>query len=401
MKVLGIVAEYNPFHNGHAYHIARSRQKTGATHVVAVMSGNFVQRGEPACMLKWIRARAAVEGGADLVIELPLPFATATAQRFALGAVSLLDALGCVDVLSFGSECGELEPLLKIAGELSAPLGETFHMASAKGLSFASAREADLAERLGDSVLSLLKGPNNILAIEYLKALSDLESEISPFTILRKGAGYHETDEKGAFISATQARLLMQKSDISGLRQALPAPSMELALSEISNGRAPASMANAERAVLARLRGMTESDWLSLPDMGEGLESRFLKSVRLCTSLSELMESVKTRRYPMSRIRRLILHAFLGVRAADINTPPAYIRVLALNTMGMQLLRRIDEEGCLPVLTKPSHISRLPKAAQNAFSLEARSTDLYGLFTPSVLPCALDWIIGPAVIKEN
>ena len=383
METAGIVAEYNPFHRGHAWHIAETRRRLGGdAPVVCVMSGHWVQRGECALADKWLRAALALDRGADLVVELPTPWAMASAESFARGAVSLLAATGVVDVLSFGSETGELAPLEEAAAALDAPdYPERLRAALGRGLSFPAARQ----EAAGAACLS---APNNNLGVEYLRSLRALSSTIRPLTVPRQGAG-HDGPAAGGFASASELRRLLRAGRGEEAAPYLTAPwSGELA-----------DMQHIERAVLARLRTMGEGDWAALPDGGgaEGLPSRLAKAAREAVSLEDFYTRAKTRRYPHARLRRLALAAFLGLRAAERPAAPPYVRVLGLGGRGRALLRRMKDTCPLPVIVKPAQARELDGPARTLFESEARYTDLYGLCFPAPRPCGAEWIHSPVV----
>ena len=383
METAGIVAEYNPFHRGHAWHIAETRRRLGGeAPVVCVMSGHWVQRGECALADKWLRAALALDRGADLVVELPTPWAMASAESFARGAVSLLAATGVVDVLSFGSETGELAPLEEAAAALDAPdYPERLRAALGRGLSFPAARQ----EAAGAACLS---APNNNLGVEYLRSIRALGSTIRPLTVPRQGAG-HDGPAAGGFASASELRRLLRAGRGEEAAPYLTAPwSEELA-----------DMQHIERAVLARLRTMGEGDWAALPDGGgaEGLPSRLAKAAREAVSLEDFYTRAKTRRYPHARLRRLALAAFLGLRAAERPAAPPYVRVLGLGGRGRALLRRMKDTCPLPVIVKPAQARELDGPARTLFESEARYTDLYGLCFPAPRPCGAEWIHSPVV----
>ena len=383
METAGIVAEYNPFHRGHAWHIAETRRRLGGdAPVVCVMSGHWVQRGECALADKWLRAALALDRGADLVVELPTPWAMASAESFARGAVSLLAATGVVDVLSFGSETGELAPLEEAAAALDAPdYPERLRAALGRGLSFPAARQ----EAAGAACLS---APNNNLGVEYLRSLRALGSTIRPLTVPRQGAG-HDGPAAGGFASASELRRLLRAGRGEEAAPYLTAPwSEELA-----------DMQHIERAVLARLRTMGEGDWAALPDGGgaEGLPSRLAKAAREAVSLEDFYTRAKTRRYPHARLRRLALAAFLDLRAAERPAAPPYVRVLGLGGRGRVLLRRMKDTCPLPVIVKPAQARELDGPARMLFESEARYTDLYGLCFPAPRPCGAEWIHSPVV----
>ena len=383
METAGIVAEYNPFHRGHAWHIAETRRRLGGeAPVVCVMSGHWVQRGECALADKWLRAALALDRGADLVVELPTPWAMASAESFARGAVSLLAATGVVDVLSFGSETGELAPLEEAAAALDAPdYPERLRAALGRGLSFPAARQ----EAAGAACLS---APNNNLGVEYLRSLRALSSTIRPLTVPRQGAG-HDGPAAGGYASASELRRLLREGRGGEAAPYLTAPwSGELA-----------DMQHIERAVLARLRTMGEGDWGALPDGGgaEGLPSRLAKAAREAVSLEDFYTRAKTRRYPHARLRRLALAAFLGLRAAERPAAPPYVRVLGLGGRGRVLLRRMKDTCPLPVIVKPAQAREMDGPARTLFESEARYTDLYGLCFPAPRPCGAEWIHSPVV----
>ena len=383
METAGIVAEYNPFHRGHAWHIAETRRRLGGdAPVVCVMSGHWVQRGECALADKWLRAALALDRGADLVVELPTPWAMASAEPFARGAVSLLAATGVVDVLSFGSETGELAPLEEAAAALDAPdYPERLRAALGRGLSFPAARQ----EAAGAACLS---APNNNLGVEYLRSIRALGSTIRPLTVPRQGAG-HDGPAAGGYASASELRRLLRAGRGEEAAPYLTAPwSGELA-----------DMQHIERAVLARLRTMGEGDWAALPDGGgaEGLPSRLAKAAREAVSLEDFYTRAKTRRYPHARLRRLALAAFLDLRAAERPAAPPYVRVLGLGGRGRALLRRMKDTCPLPVIVKPAQARELDGPARTLFESEARYTDLYGLCFPAPRPCGAEWIHSPVV----
>ena len=379
MLTIGIVAEYAPFHNGHALHIRRSRELAGEDScVVCVMSGQFIQRGEPAVFDKHSRAEAALRCGADLVLELPLPFALASAERFAYGAVALLDSLGCVDYLSFGSESGELDELLETAELLARPeLDAAMRRTLREGMSFAAARQ-QAAEALSGRPLELLRAPNNILALEYLKALRRLRSPIRPMTIRRVGAGHDAGEAKAGLPSASMLReKLRAGADIAPF---VPPAAHAVYRRELEAGRGPVSILSLETAILARLRRMQAADFAALPDATEGLDRRLMHYAHTCATLQGLYDSVKTRRYAMARIKRMVLAAFLGMTAETCPARPPYARVLAVGERGMAVLKTASER--IAVLTKPAGIRRLDAQAQALFALEALATDLYALAYP-------------------
>ena len=397
MKIAGIVAEYNPFHNGHAHHIERTRSLSAgceATHVVAVMSGNFVQRGEPALLPKAERVRAALAGGVDLVVELPLPWALSSAEGFAFGAVSLLDALGCVDTLSFGSECGDLSALAKVTEALEAPrFSDLLHYHLDMGIAFPEARQRAVAEVAGKRTAELLSSPNNLLGIEYLKALRRLESSIIPFTIERFGAEHDARAPLGDVASASYIRTLVREGRLLNAAPYLPASVFAILSKASEAGRCPTEEALIERAVLARLRTLPKEALGNLPGLSEGLENRLYAAIRQAGTLNELAAQVKTRRYPMTRVKRLLWSAFLGIPAGYESRTPPYIRVLGVGTRGAEVLSAARGAG-LPLLSRSSQLDRLEGEARAVWELESRAADLYALALPQPYACGAEYTTG-------
>lgn len=396
MNIAGITAEYNPFHTGHAYQISALKAQLGPdTSVVAVMSGSWVQQGRPAVTDKWTRARMALNGGADLILELPTVWAAASAESFARGAVELLCRCGVIDTLCFGSETGELVPLLAAAECLDSPdYPEQLRKALEGGASFAAARQAAVEALIGPAGAALAS-PNNNLGVEYLRALRSLHSNIKPVTIRREGAAHNSLDRTGeGFRSATQLRQHLARGEWEAVRPYVPAGNLDILQS------APlADPRLGERAVLACLRKMTAEDWARLPDAGagEGLPQRLERAGRQCQSLDDFFTLAKTRRYAMARLRRMALWAFLGLTAADVPAEPPYLRVLGFNARGREVLKQMKTTAQLPILTKPAHARELDGPGRRLFELEAQCTDLYGLFLPQLPPPGQEWTRGPII----
>ena len=376
MTVVGIVAEYNPFHAGHAFHLAETRRLGGNT-AVAVMSGNFVQRGECAVLDKWTRARSALEGGVDLVLELPTVFAVSSAERFAWGAVNILKEAGA-DAISFGSESGGGAELKEVAACLDRP---EFHAGLRRfldeGLPFAVCRQAAVRELLGEELAALLAGPNDNLGVEYLKTTRRLSWEPEVIAVPRRGAA-HDGGEHPDYPSASYLR----ERILSG----------ELAAEN------PASMKTGERWVLSVLRRMDEGDFAALPDCGEGLSRRLYRAARQGRTLDEVYAIAKTKRYAHARIRRAVLWGALGLRESDRPDVPPYLRVLGANERGRAHLRELKTRARLPIITKPAHGKNLDGPGRRLFELEARCTDLYQLCREVPGPCGLEWTNGPVML---
>lgn len=389
MKVTGIVAEYNPFHNGHKAHVEACRE-AGATHIVAAMSGNFVQRGSVAILDKRARAAAAIQGGVDLVVELPVPFAVATAEVFARGGVDLLSGLGCVDALSFGTECSDLTRLEAAAKAVEDPAVDArIKEELSGGISYPTARSLAVREVYGADVADVLEGPNNILAVEYLKELNRLSSSIAAEPVERVGSTHDALTPTDEFASASMLRILLERGDeraFSFMPETTKVEFQRMA----GVGRAPVSVEESERAILSRLRILTPEDIKKAPDVSEGLENRIYNAIQSATSLEELYDIVKTKRYTHSRIRRIVTALYLGILPEDREAVP-YIRVLGFNARGLEVLKKAKETATLPVVTKVSAIEGLNENARHTFDLECRATNLYNLATPRILPCGTEF----------
>ena len=374
MLISGIICEYNPIHFGHIRHISETKRALGEDcGIVCVMSGNFVQRGDIAIFEKYARAAAAVLSGADLVLELPSIYALSSAERFAMGGVGLLESAGVVDYISFGSESGDIGALSAAADTVSseavsAAIGEELK----KGLSYAEARQNAAFKAMGGAAL-ILGEPNNILAVEYLKALKALNSDIKPITVKRLGAG-HDSEE-GA--SAAAVRRTFKSGGEPW--EHIPDKAALVFKREMTLGRGPVFLEELETAVLSRLRMLPEAAFKNIPDSAEGLENRLARYSHSEPGIAEILEKTKTKRYAMSRIRRMLLCAALGISSADTQLPPQYIKVLAMNGRGREIMRLISKQTELPCISKPAAAKKLEGKAGECFFNEAAHTDLYTL----------------------
>jgi predicted nucleotidyltransferase len=375
MHVIGIIAEYNPFHSGHEYHIQEIRQHFGKDAcIICVMSGNWVQRGDAAISDKWTRSLAALRGGVDLVLELPTVWAVSSAETFAEGGIFLLSATGLVDTLSFGSEAGTLFPLQKTAEFLStAEYRVNLRKYLDQGLSFPVARQKAANLLLG-GLADCLNMPNNNLGVEYLRAISRLGSAMIPSTILRQGASHDSDASTVSFSSASTLRKKLLSAHNSQLRPYLTEEDTNLLLTS-----GLATLAYCTRGVFSRLRSMTSEDFLLLPDCGEGLHNRLSEAAQRSNTLEELYQMAKSRRYTHARIRRLVLWAFLGLNASDRPGAPPYLRVLAMNKRGQTLLKQMKHCAEIPIITKAAHAQKLDPIGRHLFELESRCTSLYDL----------------------
>jgi len=372
MKAVGIICEYNPFHLGHRGHIIKTRNIIGKdAGIVCVMSGNYVQRGDFAVFNKHSRAEMAVRTGADLVLELPTPYVLMSAEGFANAGVYLLNALNICDHLSFGSEINNID-ILREAAEIiiSNKANEITKEWLDKGVSYATAQQHAACALMGKNA-NVFKSPNNVLGIEYLKALKRTGSAMKPVTTSRTG-GEHDSDT-GYSASAIRKELY------SGVIPStlIPESVHEICKNEISSGRGPVSIFNAEQAIISRLRSIT--DYSDISGISEGLEQRFKKYACNESTIESILHKIKTKRYPLSRIRRVLLNAVLGITKESINIDPPYIRVLAMNAKGMNILKQARKKSKLPIITKPAAVNDLCETSKKLFNSEASATDLYVL----------------------
>lgn len=365
MIISGIVCEYNPFHNGHRYLLDEAK-KSGTTHTVCIMSGNFVQRGDIAVTDKYVRAEEAVKNGADLVIELPLPYALGTAETFARGSVGLLDRLGCIDRLYFGTENGIEEIEQFIEETLTEDFNDKLKTNLDKGLSYPDAVSLS-------SDTDILRGSNNILAVEYMMQLRSIESDIEPCSVIRKGAGHNSQKADGEFMSASTLREKIKNGEsVDGF---LPDGGIFTEIADINRLTLP---------VLSALRRMNTDEIGKIADVNEGLEFRIEKAVKKASSLDELIELIKTRRYTNAKIRRIILSAYLGVTREMQNYIPNYINVLALNKKGAEIVAKIKENSQIKVVTGMADRKHLCTKDKELFDFTVMCDDLYSLSFPVI-----------------
>lgn len=388
MRITGIIAEYDPFHNGHKAHIDSVRAD-GATHIVAVVSGAFTQRGEPALLTKFDRAQMALACGADLVLENPLPFAMAPAERFALGGVSVLHALGCVDTLSFGSECGDTAALQALAALTNTPAyANALKDALATGIPYAAARQRAVEACKADDLAALLDSPNNTLGLEYIRASATIGADFHFHTLKRVGAAHNADEISGGIASASYLRERLRSGKVSEAAACMPSASAKILEKAIATGRVVTHTDVLEHALIARLRTMELADFAALPYISEGLEHRLYQASRTAASYSDLLGAVKTRRYPAARLRRILWAALLGLPHEDAHPAPLYIRVLAMNEHGREILSAATPT--LPTLTRTAQVRELSPKAQALFALECRATDLHALALASPTVCGTD-----------
>lgn len=383
MKTVGVIAEYNPFHNGHQYHIEEAKRLSGAEAVVVVMSGNFVQRGTPAIMPKHLRTEAAIKAGASLVIELPVCYATGTAEQFAHGAISLLHKLGCVDFLCFGSECGDLETMQKVANILydePKAYGELLQSRLRQGLSFPAARSRAIKELYpNESYACILEQPNNILGIEYLKALKRLKSSMIPFTISRRVSEYHCKELQENYSSATAIRAALQNKKMNTLKSQVPASTISI-LQETYEKRYPIYANDFSLLLKYRLLKETENQpkesLTKYADVSEELANRIRKQLNQYESYEQFCELLKTKELTYTRISRALLHILLEIKKDDL-IDVSYARLLGFRKQDAGLLTEIKNSSSIPLISKLTITDELTEPDIQMLNRDIQVSNLY------------------------
>ena len=390
MKTVGLITEYNPFHNGHAYHIEKAKMLTGADRVIVVMSGDFVQRGAPAVMPKHLRAESALLSGASLILELPVCFATGSAEYFAQGSISLLNRLGCIDSICFGSECGDLHLLKEIAQILADEPIEyqtALRQALKDGASFPAARQKAL-NIYSDKYSEILALPNNILGIEYLKALAKLHSKMEPFTIKRIGAGYHDMDIDGQFSSATAIRSdIYQLADVNSSSESLPLTHIQTQVPSSCHElmkknyqtRYPVKADDFSLLLKAKLLSETAGSLSHYLDMSPELANRILRLRNDYLSFEQFCDLLKTKELTRSRISRSFIHVLLGITndwLTAMKAPAPYARILGFRRDHADLLGILKRTSDIPLITSPAR-AVLADTAYQILELDIYASDLY------------------------
>ncbi len=390
MKVAAVIAEYNPFHKGHQWQLEQIR-KNGNTHIAVIMSPDFTQRGTPAIFPKRVRATAALQHGADLIIELPVCYASASAQRFAFGAVQLAAAMGCVDTLVFGAENADLFLLEQACMALEDErVEERLREQLTKGITFAKAREIAVQQVYGDKTAAVLQKPNNILAVEYIAQLNKITASNKPQPMaLERIGNEHDGAPVQNFASASYIRSLLYQGDWEQAQPYLPQQAYKNYREAKQRGEF-ADFLFGERAVLSALRKMDISQMQLLPDISEGIENRLYQAVRKSCSIQQLYQEIKTKRYPLSRVRRLVMSAFLQLPANLQQQSPPYLRILGMNERGREILSKMKVTAKLPVSTSLARLAEYSDQAKIFAHTEADCADQYRLFTESVFPCGQD-----------
>ncbi|MGL4990378.1 MAG: nucleotidyltransferase [Sarcina sp.] len=404
MKITGIITEYNPFHKGHEFHLKNCKKDTLCEGVLCIMSGNFVQRGLPAITDKWSRAQMALDAGVDLVIELPTLFATASAEFFAFGAISILDKINIVNNIYFGSEYGSTDLLIELSKILAFEPIEFQILLKEKlktGLPFPKARALALEKYLmlymkknyNFSILDFLNNSNNILGIEYCKNIIRLSSKINIFTLKRQGSSYNSINiEDNKFASATAIRnSLLKENSLNPIKEFLPNSTYNI-LNTQKYFPDMDSMFNYIKYITIINPNLVNN----IKDANEGLGNKILIELSKATSFEDLISRCKSKRYTYTRISRCLCHIFLGIDTSLyslINTAPDYIRVLALNTTGAKILKEIKKHSDIKIITKvPKNI------VDPLLKLDIQATNLYSLLNPSIVSSS-DYLISPKIAK--
>lgn len=401
MNILGIVSEYNPFHNGHIYHLNASKELCNADYSICVMSGNFSQRGTPSIVDKWSRAQMALLGGVDLVIELPTIYSISSAENFSCGALKILNSLNIVTHLSFGSECGNLEILKEFADILYNEPKEYLTILShelSKGLSFPKARENALLIYLNDirKYANILSNPNNILGIEYLKSLKQLKSKIQPITVERNSVGHNSMLVSGNIASSTNIREMISKS--TDFKKYIPFETYEIIEENTKYGKIINGLETFEKEILYTFRKMSVEDIANLPDVSEGLEHAIKSAADSSSNINDFISKIKSKRYTLTRLQRIMLYAILDITKNDMQNSKLlkqpYVRILGMNKKGKELLSIIKYNNPkLPIITsvKDFTTKNKNKNLANMLDTDILATNIYTLGYDFDSNCNLDY----------
>lgn len=389
-RVLGIIGEYNPFHNGHLYHMMQSIEQTGANYTVCVITGNFVQRGNTSIVDKWTKAEMALKGGADLVLELPTVYSVSSAENFAEGGIKLLTNLKVVDNLSFGIEARDISLLNNIANVLYQEPKDYITILNhelSKGISFPKARENAVMMYLNDikKYINVMTSSNNILAIEYLKALKRLKSNIYPVGIQREKVLYNDEFIVDDFASATAIRRMIVRGEYDEIRKVMPKFSYNLLANRVNNGKYVIDLAKFQKEILYVLRQMSVKQIAELPDVSEGLENVIKNAADSCNNVLDFINIVKSKRYTQTRIQRILVYALLGITKKDIEISRKivpYARVLGMNNRGKNLISEISRiNPAMPIVTSVKRFMDecRNKNIKHMLEIDIRATNIYTL----------------------
>ncbi|MDO5038172.1 nucleotidyltransferase [Clostridium sp.] len=401
MNLTGIITEYNPFHLGHKYHLENAIKDTNSDGIVCVMSGDFMQRGTPAIIDKYTRAKIAVLNGVDLVLELPLVYSLSSAENFAFGGVKLLNSLNCINNIYFGSESGNLNNLFKIAHSLafeSTEYKENLKDNIKKGIPFHTARTNSLNSILpNDNVYEILSNSNNILAIEYIKSIIKLDSKIKPFTLKREGNNYNDLNLSKTFSSATSIRkCLKENMNLNILKNSIPLETYK-ELENLFNKNYNFVFENDMFEFLKYKILTNDSKLKNINDLSEGLDNKIKKEIINSKCINELILNIKSKRYTYTRINRILTSFFIGLEQYDLTNIKNYdfkfIRPLALNSTGMKILKEIKSKSNLKILNKiPKHID------DDILKINLLGTKAYSILNKSISPIE-DYLKTPYIHK--
>ncbi|MCM1545325.1 MAG: nucleotidyltransferase family protein [Ruminococcus sp.] len=393
MKPAGIVCEYNPMHNGHVWQIEKTHE-AGATHIVCVMSGNFVQRGEPAFVDKVTRAEIAIHCGADLVVDLPVAWSCDSAANFAFGAVSLLDALG-VKMLSFGSETADSALLKQCARCIDDPqVADAVKSSIAVGMTYPAALCEAVKSILGVDAASVISSPNSTLAIEYIRALKRIGSDAEICAVERIASAHDSIITSGDFASAAAIRSM---DDFAKAKKYMPEYAFEKISKAVCNGFAVSDMSACERMILYALRMMPLDEMHNIINDESGIVQRIFNAAKTACSLDELLNLAKTKSITMARLRRCVMRLFLKIPDSISKKQPPYAKILAANQKGIELLSNPNIK--IPIVTRHSEIMKLDEFSHEVYELQCRSTDLYMLMAKKIRACSVEQT-SPVIINK-
>ncbi|MDU1538818.1 MAG: nucleotidyltransferase [Paeniclostridium sordellii] len=421
MKILGLIVEYNPFHNGHLYHLKKSLEITNSTHSIAVMSGNFLQRGEPALFDKYKRAEMAVSNGVDLVVELPTLYACQSAEIFAHGAITLLNSLNCIDSICFGSEHGDIDLLVEISKILINEPDKFKTLLKRnldEGILFALARSKALSEYMlnhtnlniyENKLIDVLSTPNNILGIEYIKSLLKHKSTIRPYSITRIQADYNSETIESNICSATAIRkTLKEYNTLDSISNVVPIKTFELISKSIDNNFNPMF----DEYYFDTIRELVIRDLNILNsyfDVNEGIENKIYKSVFSCKNIFELQQSIKSKRYTLTKVKRILNNILLGITKYDMNTVKnimklPYVRILAFNDKGREIIKQIKLNSEIKIINKFSNVNfEDDKVFETLIKYDIKATNMYNIpyykNNMNLLKGPMDYYLSPVYIK--
>ncbi len=381
MKTVGIIAEFNPFHNGHKLIIEKAKQENNR--IVCVIGDDFTQRGDVAIISKYARAEAALRCGADLCVLMPTPWSMSCAANFALGGVSILKELGTT-AIAFGSECADIDKIKRVSAaahsdNLLAPMENELK----KGTTFAKARQIALEQIIGKDA-EILANPNDTLATEYIYAAEKLDFHPEFISIKREGCSHDSASLEGDIVSASAIRSAVESEKIADVLSHMPKAAYDILLREYNDDKC-ASIKNIDTAILAALRQLTADDLKNTPEVSEGLENKIVASIAQASSISQVIELSKSKRYTMARIRRILLSAFLGIDMSFFDKPVPYVKVLGFNKTGEEIIRKA--KPTVPLINRSRDYLLLEGDAKKCFELQNKAANLYALASKSITPC--------------